>query len=66
VTDFRPDRIGMGIGGMRQRVKEFGGELRLERLNPGTLVEVVIPTKSLPQPPQTPTAPSAVLASIAK
>jgi signal transduction histidine kinase len=66
VTEFRPDRIGMGIGGMRQRVKEFGGELRLERLNPGTLVEVVIPTKSLPQGPQTSTAPSAVMASIAK
>src|SRR5207302_9145413 len=53
VTEFRPDRIGMGIGGIRQRIKEFGGELRLARLNPGTLVEVVIPTKSLPQAPQT-------------
>ena len=66
VTEFRPDRIGMGIGGMRQRIKEFGGELRLERLNPGTLVEVVIPTKSLPQVLQSSKASSAVLASIAK
>src|SRR5205807_6430247 len=29
VTEFRPDSIGMGLGGMRQRVKEFGGEIRL-------------------------------------
>src|SRR5712671_4528887 len=47
VMEFRPGSIGMGIGGMRQRVKEFGGELRLARANPGTLVEVVIPTKYL-------------------
>ena len=29
--EFRPDSIGIGIGGMRQRVKEFGGELRLAK-----------------------------------
>jgi signal transduction histidine kinase len=28
---------------MRQRVKEFGGEVRLRNANPGTLVEVSIP-----------------------
>jgi signal transduction histidine kinase len=49
VMEFRPDSIGMGIGGMRQRVKEFGGELRLECVNPGTIVEVVIPLKRSPQ-----------------
>ncbi len=43
VTEFRPERIGVGIGGMRQRVKEFGGSLHITNLNPGTLVEVVIP-----------------------
>jgi signal transduction histidine kinase len=42
-AQFRPDSIGIGIGGMRQRVKEFGGELRLMNANPGTLVEVVVP-----------------------
>jgi len=42
----RPDSIGVGIGGMRQRVKEFGGVLQLENCNPGTLVEVSIPTNS--------------------
>jgi len=38
-----PDRVGVGIGGMRQRVKEFGGDLRIANANPGTCVEVTIP-----------------------
>jgi len=46
ITEFRPDSIGIGIGGMRQRVKEFSGELRLINVNPGTLVEIVIPCDS--------------------
>ena len=47
ISQFRPDSIGVGIGGMRQRVKELGGELVLRKANPGTLVEVTIP--SLPR-----------------
>jgi signal transduction histidine kinase len=43
VMEGRPDRIGVGIGGMRQRVKEFGGELRIGSANPGTFVEVTVP-----------------------
>jgi signal transduction histidine kinase len=43
VLDERPDRLGVGIGGMRQRVKEFGGELRITSANPGTSVQVVFP-----------------------
>lgn len=68
VTEFRPDSIGMGIGGMRQRVKEFGGELRLASANPGTLVEVMIPTKHLSpsQTVQSTSVPSSSLASINK
>ena len=46
VAELQPDSIGMGIGGMRQRVKEFGGELRMENIHPGTLVEVIIPSNS--------------------
>jgi len=46
IAEFRPGCLGIGIGGMRQRAKEFGGELRLERLTPGTLVEAVIPLKT--------------------
>jgi signal transduction histidine kinase len=43
VVKFRPSSIGVGISGMRQRIKEFGGELRLQNATPGTCVEVVIP-----------------------
>jgi len=35
--------IGVGIGGMRHRAREFGGEFRVLDANPGTLVEVIIP-----------------------
>ncbi len=42
-AEMLPGGIGVGIGGMRQRAKELGGELRLSNANPGTLVEVVIP-----------------------
>ena len=43
VIEGRPDRIGIGIGGMRQRVKEFGGQLRIYKAVPGTIVEVTVP-----------------------
>ena len=42
-AQLQPGGIGVGIGGMRQRAKEFGGELRVVNTNPGTRVEVVIP-----------------------
>src|SRR5580700_5370222 len=47
VMEGRPDRIGVGIGGMRQRVKEFDGELRIGNANPGTFVEVAFPIEPL-------------------
>jgi signal transduction histidine kinase len=47
---LRPGTIGIGLAGMRQRVKEFGGELQLRDANPGTLVEVVIPMGSVRSP----------------
>lgn len=43
VAELQPDSVGIGIGGMKQRAKEFGGELRLINTNPGTLVELVVP-----------------------
>jgi PAS domain S-box-containing protein len=36
-------RTGVGISGMRERVRQFGGELAVLRAEPGTLVEVRIP-----------------------
>ena len=43
VAELRPGSIGIGIGGMSQRAKEFGGELRLTNTAPGTLVEIAVP-----------------------
>jgi signal transduction histidine kinase len=43
IKEFRPGSVGIGIGGMRQRVKEFGGELQLQNGNPGTIVQILIP-----------------------
>jgi PAS domain S-box-containing protein len=45
VINLRPESVGVGIGGMKQRVKELGGSLRLANANPGTIVEVVIPSR---------------------
>lgn len=54
VMELRPGSIGIGIGGMSQRAKEFGGELRLTNSVPGTLVEVTIPSLSTPPKIATP------------
>ena len=43
-AQLRPGSIGVGIGGMRERARELGGELRMINANPGTIVEIVIPT----------------------
>jgi PAS domain S-box-containing protein len=45
VVQLRPESVGVGIGGMRQRVSELGGNLRLANAHPGTIVEVVIPAR---------------------
>lgn len=45
VIQLRPESVGIGIGGMRQRVNELGGSLRLANANPGTIVEVIIPAR---------------------
>jgi len=45
IVQLRPDSVGIGIGGMRQRVNELGGSLRLANANPGTIVQVVIPAR---------------------
>lgn len=55
VAKLRTGSLGVGIGGMRQRAKEFGGDLRVSNINPGTLVEVIIPASNQganPQPEQ--------------
>jgi PAS domain S-box-containing protein len=47
VAELQPDSVGVGIGGMKQRAKEFGGELRLTNVHPGTLVELMLPCNSV-------------------
>ena len=46
IVGLRSGSIGVGIGGMRQRVLEFGGKLKIRNLLPGTLVEVVFPAEA--------------------
>jgi PAS domain S-box-containing protein len=36
-------RVGVGISGMRERLRHFGGELTVSRAEPGTIVEGKIP-----------------------
>jgi len=43
IVELRPESVGVGIGGMKQRAGEFGGRLRLSNADPGTLLELVIP-----------------------
>jgi len=38
-----PGSIGVGIGSMRERAREMGGQLRIVNANPGTIVEVQVP-----------------------
>jgi len=47
IAEMRPDSVGVGIGGMKQRARELGGELRLRNAPPGTVVELSIPCRSV-------------------
>jgi PAS domain S-box-containing protein len=47
IAELQPDSVGVGIGGMKQRAREFGAELRLTNVHPGTLVELMIPCRSV-------------------
>jgi two-component system, NarL family, sensor kinase len=39
---------GIGLGGMRERLAEFGGEIRVDSSSGGSVVEAVIPAHPLP------------------
>jgi signal transduction histidine kinase len=47
VSELQPQGLGVGIAGMKQRVKEFGGTLKLVRSDPGTIVQASIPAASV-------------------
>ena len=53
VEELQPDSVGVGIGGMKQRAKELGGELRVTNMHPGTMVELMIPCGSVLREPTT-------------
>lgn len=38
-----PISTGAGLGGMKERLKQFGGDLTIKRTEPGTLLEATIP-----------------------
>lgn len=42
-ADDTTPRLGVGIGGMRERVRQFGGDLTISNAEPGTLVEAKLP-----------------------
>ncbi len=43
LSNVHSSGLGVGIGGMRERVRQFGGELTISHAEPGTLVEALIP-----------------------
>jgi len=43
IVEMRPGSTGVGIGGMSERAREFGGRLTVTNAYPGTIVEVIIP-----------------------
>lgn len=48
-----PHKAGVGITGMRERVRELGGHIEIRSLNPGTSICVTLPTTiptSIPDP----------------
>jgi PAS domain S-box-containing protein len=54
VSELQPGSVGVGIAGISQRAKEFGGDLRVTNAYPGTIVEAVIPFQNAgPHPPET-------------
>jgi PAS domain S-box-containing protein len=43
IVEMRSENTGVGIRGMSERAKEFGGQMQVSNAHPGTIVEVTIP-----------------------
>ena len=43
LSGVQPVGVGVGIAGIRERLKQFGGDLKITRVEPGTLVEATMP-----------------------
>jgi signal transduction histidine kinase len=65
IAAFSPENIGIGLGGIRQRVKEFGGELALRNGDTGgAVLEVTIPIGIAPVRDHTPQDIAAISATL--
>jgi signal transduction histidine kinase len=43
LSGSQPLSVRVGIAGIRERLKQFGGDLKITRVEPGTLVEATMP-----------------------
>lgn len=50
LAQFRQGATGVGISSMRQRAKELGGEMTIRNAEPGTVVELTIPSLAAQMP----------------
>jgi len=50
IVEMRGGNTGVGIGGMSERAKEFGGQMQVSNAHPGTIVEVTIPIAAVSPP----------------
>lgn len=50
-TDGRPPRLGVGIAGMRERVRQLGGRIEIANTRTGTLIRTVLPLRPVPPEP---------------
>jgi signal transduction histidine kinase len=50
IVEMRGGNTGVGIGGMSERAKEFGGQMQVSNAHPGTIVEVTIPIAPVSPP----------------
>jgi two-component system NarL family sensor kinase len=48
--------IGVGIGGMRERVRQFGGDVQITSSDSGTTVEVIFPLRRMAEVQESPSS----------
>ena len=64
IVELRSGVPGVGIRGMSERAKEFGGQLQVAKAHPGTIVKLTIPlSASVPSSSQQPETKTSALES---
>ena len=51
VLQRQPAAVGVGLGGLKERVAQLGGELEIESDSSGTILRVRLPPQSRSAPP---------------